>query len=348
MFASGRPLFFAPSMTRRPLVKLRRVLVVAADARDDEEAGVLRRRAAGEQAARSRATRRRTRLRHASAPHAAIAPLRAHERDEQQEDDRHVPQIALFDDRDAAAAVADRFGQRRGVGRREEAAAGVFRNALEQRRAHGGVEVFGVAGRRTQVHGVGAERRRALGRRRFSPRRGPARRARSCPCTHRLSSTVHSSGTSSVLPDGDVTCAVTRPSLTAVYVWSSDLRRQLERLARLDAIDRRGHLDLAGDAVHEPAHETAPERRVRRVLDGHFRVHLPHPRILNRERERFAAAVAAGRRERLDPGVCCSIAVRSTVAPGFTCWIELTELTSGMSSHFASDAFSFSASWTTG
>ena len=37
--------------------------------------------------------------------------------EEQHQQDRHVPEVALFDDRDAAAGVADRFRQRRGVGR---------------------------------------------------------------------------------------------------------------------------------------------------------------------------------------------------------------------------------------
>jgi hypothetical protein len=53
------------------------------------------------------------------------SPTGGDQADEREEQRRHIPQLALFDDRDAAAAVADRLGQRRDVGRREEAAAGV-------------------------------------------------------------------------------------------------------------------------------------------------------------------------------------------------------------------------------
>src|SRR4029077_294419 len=81
------------------------------------------------------------------APHAAVSPLGRDEADEREEERGHVPQLALLDDGDAAPAVADRLGQRRRVRRREEAAAGVLRNALQQRRAHRGVEVLRVAPR---------------------------------------------------------------------------------------------------------------------------------------------------------------------------------------------------------
>src|SRR5438552_1036408 len=56
------------------------------------------------------------------ASHAAVSPLRRDEADQRKEERRHVPQLALFDDCDAAAAVTDRLRERRGVGRREEAA----------------------------------------------------------------------------------------------------------------------------------------------------------------------------------------------------------------------------------
>src|SRR5262249_54301325 len=62
-----------------------------------------------------------------------------------------------FDDGHAAAAVADRLGQRRGVRRGEEAPAGVVGDAPQERRPHRGVEVLGVAGRHAHVHRRGAE-----------------------------------------------------------------------------------------------------------------------------------------------------------------------------------------------
>ena len=70
-----------------------------------------------------------------------------------------------------------------------------------------------------------------------------------------------------------------------------DLDRQLDRFARLHAIRRRRDVDLLGDAVDEPADETPPEHRVRRVGNRHLGVHAPHEGILDRHRERLAAPV---------------------------------------------------------
>src|SRR5438876_11326007 len=65
------------------------------------------------------------------AHHAPVAPLGGDEPDEQQEERRHVPELAFLDDRHAAAAVADGFGQRLDVRRREEMSAGLVRDAAE-------------------------------------------------------------------------------------------------------------------------------------------------------------------------------------------------------------------------
>ena len=64
------------------------------------------------------------------------------------------------------------------------------------------------------------------------------------------------------------------------------------RFARLDAIGQRLRLDGVRHAVDEPAQQLPPEVLVRHVVDGDRRVHLPQPRVLQRERERLAAAVA--------------------------------------------------------
>src|SRR5438309_8777521 len=86
------------------------------------------------------------------ASHAAEAPLGGDEADQHKEERRHVPQFALLDDGDAAAAVADGLRQRRDGDRGEETAAGVLGDALQQRRAHAGVEVLRVARRNAHVH----------------------------------------------------------------------------------------------------------------------------------------------------------------------------------------------------
>ena len=74
-----------------------------------------------------------------------------------------------------------------------------------------------------------------------------------------------------------------------------DFRRELHRFARLDAIGSGRHVDLAGDAVDEPANEPPPEHRMRRIGDRHLGVHAPDPRVLHRHGERLAAAVALKR-----------------------------------------------------
>ena len=50
--------------------------------------------------------------------------------------------------------------------------------------------------------------------------------------------TLHSSGTSVTLPDGEVTCATTWASLTSTNAGSTTSAVSLIGFARLDAIDR--------------------------------------------------------------------------------------------------------------
>ena len=105
-------------------------------------------------------------------------------------------------------------------------------------------------------------------------------------------STVHSSGTSIALPDGDVTCATTWASLTSTYAGSSTSAVSLTASPGSTRSCAVVDVHLIGHAVHEPADQPAPERGVRRVGDRHLRVHPPEPRVLDRKRERLAAAVA--------------------------------------------------------
>src|SRR5437899_5783517 len=65
------------------------------------------------------------------APGSTESPFAEHESDEQHEERGHVPQLALLDDGDAAAAVADGLGQRRRIGGREEAAACLVGDPLQ-------------------------------------------------------------------------------------------------------------------------------------------------------------------------------------------------------------------------
>src|SRR5579864_6985597 len=80
-------------------------------------------------------------------PSPAIRPLRAHQSEQQEEDDRHVPQLFVFDDRNAVAAVCDGVDELRRVARPEEAPVGLVGDPFEKRRAHGGIEVLRVARR---------------------------------------------------------------------------------------------------------------------------------------------------------------------------------------------------------
>src|SRR5580692_3304636 len=76
-----------------------------------------------------------------------IRPLRAHQAEQQHEDDRHVPQLFVLDDSDPVAAVRDGVHELRRIARPEKAPVGLVGDPLEERRAHGGIEVLGVARR---------------------------------------------------------------------------------------------------------------------------------------------------------------------------------------------------------
>ena len=74
-------------------------------------------------------------------PHrAAVAPLGADQPDEHDQDDRHVPELALLDRRDAAARVADVLGEARDIGRRVEPAARFLGDAPQRRLVHRRIE----------------------------------------------------------------------------------------------------------------------------------------------------------------------------------------------------------------
>ena len=89
---------------------------------------------------------------------AAITPFAEQQREQQKQNHRHVPQVAFFHRRDAAARVLHIVGQRRDRLRRVKAAAGFFGDAAQQRRAHRGVEILAVARRHAHVAHAGAER----------------------------------------------------------------------------------------------------------------------------------------------------------------------------------------------
>src|SRR5438874_92943 len=65
-----------------------------------------------------------------------ICPFARHQANEQQEDDRHIPQVHLIHDGDAALTERDVLGKAVYRRRRVKAAAGLSRDALEQGGAH--------------------------------------------------------------------------------------------------------------------------------------------------------------------------------------------------------------------
>ena len=66
----------------------------------------------------------------------------------------------------------------------------------------------------------------------------------------------------------------------------------VDAVSRRHPIGREAHVDDLGHLIHQRTEHLAPERLVRRVIDSHRGVHLPHPRILRREHHRAAAAIA--------------------------------------------------------
>ena len=94
---------------------------------------------------------------YAQADDTPIPPFRAQQPDQQHQHDRHVPQIVLLDRGDAAAGVAQIVGERRGVARFVETAAGFFRNAPQRAGMHRRVEVLGVARRGAEVRDGAAD-----------------------------------------------------------------------------------------------------------------------------------------------------------------------------------------------
>ena len=93
------------------------------------------------------------------APPDGAEPLAAHQADEQCEDDGHVPEVLFLNHCHASPQVGDVVGQRRHGRSGVKAAAGVFGDALEERRTHRRVEVLAIVGRGADVCRVGAHRR---------------------------------------------------------------------------------------------------------------------------------------------------------------------------------------------
>ena len=73
-----------------------------------------------------------------------------------------------------------------------------------------------------------------------------------------------------------------------------------------------------GHAVDEPAQQLAPVVLVGHVLERDTRVHLPAPRVVDRERQRLAAPVALEGEHRLRRCASHRCRSRSTVAPGLS------------------------------
>src|SRR5215204_5493364 len=94
----------------------------------------------------------------------SIPPFRAEQADEEHQHDRHVPQLVLFHRRHAAAGVAKVVGKRRGAGGVVEASARFVGDASQRARVHGGIEVFGIAGRGAEMGDGAADALAGAGR----------------------------------------------------------------------------------------------------------------------------------------------------------------------------------------
>ncbi len=92
-----------------------------------------------------------------------------------------------------------------------------------------------------------------------------------------------------------VTCATTRASLSSTNRGSTTSAISVTGSPGSTRSVVVCDVDGVGHAVHQPAQQLTPEVLVRLVLERHLRVHLPEPRVLHRERERLAAAVALRR-----------------------------------------------------
>src|SRR6185436_7462529 len=75
---------------------------------------------------------------------ASIRPLGTHERYEQEEEERHIPEVELIHDRHAVLRHREILDQRRNTIGSVELPARLVGDALEQRRAHLGVYVLGI------------------------------------------------------------------------------------------------------------------------------------------------------------------------------------------------------------
>src|SRR5688572_17346856 len=73
-------------------------------------------------------------------PHAPVSPLGAEQRDQEQEDRRHVPEVHLANDGDTASAEREVLREVLHRARRVEAPARLLGDAAEQRATHLGTE----------------------------------------------------------------------------------------------------------------------------------------------------------------------------------------------------------------
>ena len=232
------------------------------------------------------------------ADRAAVAPLGAHQAHQREEDDRHVPELALFHRRDAAARVADVLGQPGGRLRRVETAARLLGNPPQRPFVHR-------RDRRTRRRsGPRAERDAAaddgrppgrIDRHLVGPRLGADERAaiQAVALPGPLERHVGRAAARQGHAGGDA--GVVELDVGLVH----DRRFDGDRLARLDAVDRRPRLDDAGDAVDEPPQHLPPVVLVRLILERDAGVHLPLPGVLQRQRNGLAAPVLVPCQHRL-------------------------------------------------
>ena len=216
-----------------------------------------------EEASTSASARRRLRsprASHASPRSLPIRPLRRRRSaDEQQQHRRHVPQIHLIHHRHAMLAQRDILGERARGGRRVELSARLRRHALEQRRAHLGVEVFRVEIGHAHVARV-ADRRSPVGSVALD--------------AHRIHARLIGRERAAILAvavDRPVERQIAREAAVARQMRDDfrivarnedavrDRRANRDRILRIDLVGRQRHDHAARHVARHPAQHLPPE-----------------------------------------------------------------------------------------
>ena len=230
---------------------------------------------------------------------------------------------------------------------RVEAAAGVLRDSLQQRRVHRRVEVLGVVGHRADVRHAGADALALAGR--FELRLVPAgfAGARSWRGTGRCARRSTASARRPSCPTATSRCATTLASFSSTNRAIDDVGRQRDRLPRLDAIGqraasrrRRARRPRASAAAAARSSRGSDPRRASSRPSASATSPAPETRSTCRGR-------SARRRGRRARGGVRRSPDSSAVAPGLIASIVFTVVSGGIDFQRSADACSVSPSCVT-